>query len=567
MSAANRVVLLGGAGADRFTGGAGNDRFSFAAAALTAADRVNGGAGRDLLDVTTAGIAGVNGVAGVEIFRLPGAGAGAIVLGDGNFTGIAGSLITVIGGGSGNIVIAEAVSAPHRVEYIGGAGPDLLLDGNGDGIFEFAAASLTAADLVQGAGGSDRLVLTTGGAAGLDGVSGVETIRLASAGANSIALDDGNFEGTTGSAITVVAAGAGGTVNAAKVSAANRVSFVGGAGADLFTGGAGADTFSFTAATLGSADKLAGGGGIDRLALAGAGTIAAARVSGIETFSLSGAGANTLVLSAANFAGLTGNTITVFGGGAGNILTAALPAADQVALHGGAGSDTFNLSPTTLAGATVTGGLGSDRLNVTSAGTVAAGGVGGVETYRLANGGSNSLTLANASFAGVTGSAITVFGGDGGNTIDASKLSPANRVSLIGGAGADRLTAGPHAALTGGGGADLFVLATPGTTANPDNNAIADFAHLGGDKLAFSNAGFSLGLSGAGATPKPLPASLFSTQTNGTFDKPGERFAYNAGNGSLFYDADGSGSGHASQPVATLTNHVAITAADLFFVS
>ena len=54
---------------------------------------------------------------------------------------------------------------------------------------------------------------------------------------------------------------------------------------------------------------------------------------------------------------------------------------------------------------------------MTTPGAVRAGGVSGVATYVLGNGGHDSLTLTNANFAGVAGHAITVDGGNKGNTL------------------------------------------------------------------------------------------------------------------------------------------------------
>ncbi len=114
---------------------------------------------------------------------------------------------------------------------------------------------------------------------------------------------------------------------------------------------------------------------------------------------------------------------------------------------------------------------------MTTAGTVRAGLVNGVESYLLANGGRNSLTLTNANFAGgVTGASITVFGGAGGNTVNAAGLTGANRVVAVGGAGADNFTGGAGNdvfrftaanlsagdAVAGGGGTDQLALTTAG---------------------------------------------------------------------------------------------------------
>ena len=234
---------------------------------------------------------------------------------------------------------------------------------------------------------------------------------------------------------------------------------------------------------------------------------------------------------------------------------------------GGAGGDAFDFTAANLtASDAVAGGAGADTLYVTTPGAAAVGGVGGVEVYRLANGGSNSLSLVNANFAGVNNSTVTVYGGDRGNQISEAGVAATDKPVLKGGVGADTLVAGQNAGMTGGTGTDVFVLTTPGSLATPDTNSISDFIHAS-DKIALSNAGFGLGLAGANATPQPLPASLFSPQTSGAFDNAVERVAYNTASGALYYDGDGDGGGSSRQLVAALTSHPALAATDLFFVS
>jgi Ca2+-binding RTX toxin-like protein len=505
--------------------------------------------------VTNAGTAVLSGVSGVETIALSNGGANTLVLHDANFGGVTGRKITVLDGNAGDTVTA-ALLVGDTVALHGGSGNDS---------FFFAAAGLTAADSVQGGGGSDRLVLTVGGTAQLSGVNGVETYRLANVAADTVTLGDGNFAGISGTAITVVAGNAGDTVNAAAVGAGHRVVFVGGGGRDIFTGGAGADTVEVSASNLGAADRLRGGAGNDRLVLLGAGAVTVTGVAGIETIVLSSAAKNTLALTDANFSGVSGRTVTVTSGNDGDTITAILPAKDKLVLHGGTGNDSFDLSASTLAAAKVTGGQGVDRLVVTTPGALAAAGVSGVETYVLADGGADSLTLVTGNFAGITGNAITVVGGNTGNRISEAAVA-ADLVTMKGGAGSDTLITGPHAVMTGGGSSDLFEFTSPGTSAGADRNTVTDFAH-GTDKLGLSNAGFHLGLAKGGATPRLLPAALFSPKANGTFDKPSERFAYDAGAGRLYFDADGNGASHSRQLVATLAGHPAVTAGDLFFVA
>ncbi|MGH7065238.1 MAG: M10 family metallopeptidase C-terminal domain-containing protein, partial [Stellaceae bacterium] len=277
-----------------------------------------------------------------------------------------------------------------------------------------------------------------------------------------------------------------------------------------------------------------------------------------------------LTLATANFAGVVGKAITVDGASKGNTVdTAALSGSDRVTVvggagkdvfTGGAGNDVFKFSRADLAATDkVKGGAGSNELLMTTAGRVAAGGISGVEIYKLANGGKNTLTLAAANFAGVVGKVITVDGGNKGNTISEQAVAAADRVVMKGGAGADTLIAGPNAVMTGGAGADRFELTEKGTGKTPDTNTIADFHH-DTDKLALSKAGFSLGSS-------PKRATLFTANASGKFTTTAQRFAYDTGNGHLYYDAHGDAHGSSRQLIATLAGHPTLTVGDITFAA
>ena len=140
-----------------------------------------------------------------------------------------------------------------------------------------------AASTVTGGGGNDTLsLITDSGTIVIAGVSGVETIDLASAGSNILTLLDANFVGVTGGRITVDGGGKGNTIDASGVSAGNSV---------VLNGGTGADTFIMNAATLATA-TVAGGGGSNTLSLIDSGTIVIARVGGVEMFTLASVGSN-----------------------------------------------------------------------------------------------------------------------------------------------------------------------------------------------------------------------------------------------------------------------------------
>jgi hypothetical protein len=191
--------------------------------------------------------------------------------------------------------------------------------------------------------------------------------------------------------------------------------------------------------------------------------------------------------------------------------------------------------------------------------------VSGVETYVLADGAANTLTLVSANFTGLAHHTITVEGGDSGNTLDESEVSASNAAILIGGAGDDTLIAGQHAIMTDGG-ADLFEFKTTGSTASPDHKTITDSAE-GADKIVFSYFGFRLKLPDASATAKLLRAGLFAANATGGFGTAAQRFAYDTTNGRLYYDAQGNQAGSSRLLVASLTGHPDLTAGQVFFVT
>ncbi|HEY1299051.1 MAG TPA: hypothetical protein VGF07_01045 [Stellaceae bacterium] len=84
---------------------------------------------------------------------------------------------------------------------------------------------------------------------------------------------------------------------------------------------------------------------------------------------LASAAHNTLILQNSNFTGVTGSTITVYGGGNGNTISeAGVSGADRTVMKGGAEADTL------VAGrnAVMTGGAGNDLFVFTAPGSVAS---------------------------------------------------------------------------------------------------------------------------------------------------------------------------------------------------
>ena len=197
-------------------------------------------------------------------------------------------------------------------------------------------------------------------------------------------------------------------------------------------------------------------------------------------------------------------------------------------LKGGAGNDIFSFTAANLTNTdTISGGGGSNELLMTTAGAVTAAGVVGVETYVLADGGANTLTLVSGNFSGVTGSTITVSDGNGGNAGQrrgGRRPRPPDRLCRHWRRCLDRRRRHRMS---------FTPAATPGSTSPscraPTRSTISP---TGTNEIAFQQCGLQrCGPSGASATPTLLPASLFVSDATGAFTNTTERFAYGATNG------------------------------------
>jgi Ca2+-binding RTX toxin-like protein len=130
--------------------------------------------------------------------------------------------------------------------------------------------------------------------------------------------------------------------------------------------------------------------------------------------------------------------------------------------------------------------------------------------------------------------------------------------TLTGGAGNDKLVGGlDNDTLTGGAGADTFVFSTALGTNNVDK--ITDFS-VKDDVIHLENAVFLKLL-----TTGTLSADAFASNVNGTATDKLDRIVYESDTGKLFYDADGSGKGAATQ-FASLKAGLALTADDFFVI-
>ncbi|MEJ0075786.1 MAG: hypothetical protein WDO17_10115 [Alphaproteobacteria bacterium] len=293
-------------------------------------------------------------------------------------------------------------------------------------------------------------------------------------------------------------------------------------GNDQFSGQPGENNvFLATPDALQAVDTIAGiqtSAFYDVLALTSAGTVTAgqfAGVSAIEVLLLSDGG-NTVTLSNSLVAGTSWNVFAVVAG-AGNdqVDASGVTNGTRIACYAGSGTDSFaggngndyfEFSAADLIADTVVGGAGFDCLAFSTGGVVAAtafANVSGIEALLFSNAG-NAVTLSNAFLAGI--GVMSVVGGVGNDTLDASGVTNGTRVAFsamsgndtfTGGNGsdylsfaADQLTSADH--ITGGSNFDIIEFSTAGAlSATAFNNV------TGVDELIFNNGGNSLTLTDA----------------------------------------------------------------------
>ncbi len=242
--------------------------------------------------------------------------------------------------------------------------------------------------------------------------------HTAATSAAAIVNNAGTITGSIGVSVGLADTGKNTVVNSGRIT---------GTGGTAVQFGAGNDTLIVKPGAV-FAGAVSGGGGTNTIIQSAAGTLKVTGFSGFETIRLANGAADSLTLTNANFTGVTGSSIAVDGGNAGNTVNAsALTGANRVIVvggagvdhfSGGAGNDIFKFSVANLAGSdTVAGGAGGDKLLMTTAGTIKAGGISGVETFQLAGGAINNLTLTSANFTNVSGHVITVNDGNSGNTV------------------------------------------------------------------------------------------------------------------------------------------------------
>jgi Ca2+-binding RTX toxin-like protein len=586
-------TLAGGAGADTLQGGDGDDRLDGGAGA----DRLDGGGGADTAvysgnkadyDITLAvgDIVRIKAADGTEDQLIA---VEQVEFDDGTYR---------VRGADGKILLTGADAlldnlATYKNDILTGTTGDDELDGQ-DGNDSISGAA--GADTLAGGKGNDTL----------DGGDGADS--LAGGIGNDVYVVDAELDVTTEAANTATQNYGVDTVKTALAAwtlAANveKLQYTGSgdfagtgnAAANELTGGAGNDTLDGGA----GADKLIGGTGDDTYVIDSAGDRITEKAgegtdtvrTALASFSLSAIDAVTLAplftqlenlayTGAANFTGTGNGNANAITGGAGT---------DK--LFGQAGNDTLD------------GGAGADRLDG-GAGTDTARMAGGVDDYQVALRAGNLLTL---TAGGVTdtllGIETVIFDNGTADTADdltvavnadaATDTAPAGLLynrptylanalagtaaaesidglegndnitglagddTLLGGAGNDTLAGGAgNDTLTGGAGNDGFLFDTSPAADTVD--LITDFAL--GDRILLDQSVF------AELAVGTLAATAFYAGTAAHDDT--DRLIYDRATGSLYFDADGNGTGEA-QLIATLgaTTHAALTAASFGVVA
>jgi Ca2+-binding RTX toxin-like protein len=405
---AGNDTILAGAGSESVLAGDGTDVLQFAIAEVTVADTVAGEAGNDHLILSSAGTlvdADLTNFSSVEFMTLAD-GTNTITLG----AEAQGAGLVSVNGGTGADAIDASdysanieISAGNGANYIqtgsgddsvttgtgadtiaAGAGAESVVAGSGDDLIQFAINDVTSADVVGGDAGTDTLQLTTAGALAdvdLTNFTSIENLVLAD-GTNTIEL---GAEAKGAGIVSVVGGTGADSINAASV--AQAIEVIGGAGDDHITTSTGNYADTINAGT--GNDTVSAGDGADTIN-AGAG----------DDSVLAGAGNDTVLAG-------TGDDF----------------------IDGGNGVDVFQFAiDDVTSGDTVTGGTGNDHLILTTAGTLADADLTNftlVEYMSLADG-SNNITLgAEAQGAGL----VSVNGGTGADTIDASSYTTAIKVN------------------------------------------------------------------------------------------------------------------------------------------
>jgi hypothetical protein len=238
--------------------------------------------------------------------------------------------------------------------------------------------------------------------------------------------------------------------------------------------------------------------------------------------------------------------------------------------NGAAGTSAINLTGNELA-QLIVGNAGRNILSDGGAGEAdTMRGLDGNDVYRVYNSGDVIIEASGAAAGsadrvasavdyalgtGVHVEVMTTNGSTGTSAIDLTGNEIAQQI--MGNAGSNILDGkGGNDTLTGFGGKDFFVFSTDLGAGNVD--AITDF-NVADDTIRLDDAIFTALTTGV------LPASQFKDNATAPRDAD-DRIIYNSNTGSLFYDADGTGTAFAAIKFASLAPGLALTAADFVVI-
>jgi VCBS repeat-containing protein len=514
---------------ESLTGTFGNDTIN----ALAGDDSVSGLAGADLID------------GGDGLDSLYGGDGDDVIVGGNDEDFIAGENgDDQLSGDAGNDTLFGELG---NDQLAGGDGDDALDGGDGDDILtggdgqDFLSGGLGTNTLTGGLGNDQIFADSTDGAQTIDGGDGADTIR--------------HYYRSSASSITT--GGGSDTIELLNANVGEAAIVV-----TDFTPGAGGDKLRLAGIEGSLLELLSGwdgssnpfGSGFLRLQQNGADTLLQWDEDGFGTES----DWETLVLfedtdaddfTDANFLPgyhpdgdpPAGATIT---GTSGNDTLTGTIGADTInalggddTVFGGSGADSID------------GGDGFDFLFGEDGGDVIEG--GNDDDYLFGGDGTDQLSgeAGNDALYGENGN-DQLTGGDGDDSLDGSGGDD----TLSGGIGQDYLSGGLGAdVMTGGAGADLFDIQSD--SQGPD--VITDFSG-GLDKIRIWESGFGGGLTNGGSVSLVSGSNPTASQASG-------QFLYDTDDGSLFWDADGTGSGDAVL-VATFTSIPSLEASDFIVI-
>ncbi|WP_018095958.1 calcium-binding protein [Sinorhizobium meliloti] len=595
--------VIGGSGNDVFAGdgfqnlfdgGAGNDTVDYSASAKGIAVTLNGANDAKVIvgnaaEDTLRNIENVTGSAVADVLTgdsqanvLLGGGGGDILKGGGGqdtIDGGAGSDTADFRDKTAGIVLTLA-GAANAIATVGGLAEDTVR--NIENIFGGAGADVLTGDgnsnTIRGGAGADRL----------DGGTGVDTVdyrdktksvSVTLDGANPMTVKVGGvIEDTISNFENISGGSAGDTLTGdslANVLIGNdgADTLRGGLGKDVLDGGNGVDTADYLEKTDAISVTLNG----TASAVVFVGGTAEDTIRGVENI-LSGSGDDTLVGDAASnmIRGALGADFIDGGAGvdtadyrekAASVEVALLGAVDSFVFVGGVAEDTIRNIENVFGGKgndkltgdgfanTLNGNDGKDVLTGGGGADILDGGAASDTASYRDKSASVSVALGGASYTTVTVGGVAedtirnienVWGGTGNDSLSGD----ANANLLSGGGGSDTLF--------GGAGADIFQFDFALGAGNVDT--VVDFT--AGDRLFLSKSVFTT-LSGGTLAATQFYAAAGATDAQNV----NQKIIYDTTSGALYYDADGSLSGHAAVQFAVLSTQPGLTAGDFVLVA